>query len=545
MQGPFLWRLLKKSWRGYIYTLGVNLFVPEIWLCPIFFVSLHRIKNIVIMLAEQTELILSPYTELYNIVVPQTHKLRILKENIDFSFIRNEVKEKYSAKMGRYAEDPVRMFKYLFLKCLYGMSDRGLVERCMSDMAFKYFLDLRPEDEVIDPSLLSVFRRQRLVDMNLLDYLISSSVKTAVELGVIKSRTLIIDATHTCSKYNPYAPVELLQLRSKKLRHSIYINTKEPDTYRAMFPKKPVRKDLEEEIAYSRELISVIREKEIMSDVPAVVENLNLLEETIGDIEDHFTSSVKDSDARLGHKSEDAGSFLGYKTHMAMTPEMIVTAATVTTGEKPDGKEMKELVNKSKSNLGATEEDQKVDDILADGAYSGDDNLKFANKEKIALYARPNPMLYKSNESKGDGFELNKDAGMYTCPAGHLAISKSVIKYKKGKGNDRLQFKFDPEKCKCCKLRDTCLSKGAKSRYYSIPIRSSEQDEQMKFSQTPIFKERIKERYKIEQKNAILKNVYGYRKTLSFGIESMRIQGAVAIYVSNIMRILKLKEEKV
>lgn len=160
------------------------------------------------MLAEQTELILSPYTELYNIVVPQTHKLRILKENIDFSFIRNEVKEKYSAKMGRYAEDPVRMFKYLFLKCLYGMSDRGLVERCMSDMAFKYFLDLRPEDEVIDPSLLSVFRRQRLVDMNLLDYLISSDVKTAVELGVIKSRTLIIDATHTCSKYNPYAPVE-------------------------------------------------------------------------------------------------------------------------------------------------------------------------------------------------------------------------------------------------------------------------------------------------------------------------------------------------
>ena len=60
MQGPVLWRLLKKSWRGYIYTLGVNLFVPEIWLCPIFFVSLHRIKNIVIMLAKQSELILSP-----------------------------------------------------------------------------------------------------------------------------------------------------------------------------------------------------------------------------------------------------------------------------------------------------------------------------------------------------------------------------------------------------------------------------------------------------------------------------------------------------
>ena len=492
------------------------------------------------MLSQQTELTLSPYMNIFEVVVPKDHKLRILKDKIDFSFIRKEVAEKYSVNKGRYAEDPVRMFKYLFLKCLYGLSDRGLVDRCMTDMAFKYFLDLAPESDVIDPSLLSVFRRQRLVDMNLLDYLISSSVKTAVELGVIKSRTLIIDATHTCSKYNPYAPVDLLQLRSKKLRHSIYINTKEPDTYRAMFPKKPVRKDLEEEIAYSRELISVIRDKEIMSDVPAVVENLNLLEETIGDIEDHFTSSVKDKDARLGHKSEDTGSFLGYKTHMAMTPEMIVTAATVTTGEKPDGKELKELVNKSKSNLGATEEDKKVDDILADGAYSGDYNLKFVKKEKIALYARPNPMLYKSNETKDDGFELNKDAGMYTCPAGHLAIAKSIIKSKKGKGNNRLQFRFDPEKCKCCKLRGTCLSKGAKSRYYSIPIRTPEQDSQMKFSQTPKFKEKIKERYKIEQKNGILKNVYGYRKTLSFGIESMKLQGAMAIYVSNILRVLAI-----
>lgn len=492
------------------------------------------------MLSQQTELTLSPYFSIFDAVVPKKHKLRLLKDKIDFSFIRKEVAEKYSVNRGRYAEDPIRMFKYLFLKCMYGLSDRGLTDRCMTDMAFKYFLDLAPESEVIDHSLLSVFRRQRLADMNLLDYLISKSVKTAVDMGLIKSRTLIIDATHTCSKYNPYAPVELLQIRSKKLRHSIYENTKEPDTYRAMFPEKPKRKDLEEEIIYSRALISVIRDKEIMSDVPAVIENLNLLEETIDDIEDHFTSSVKDTDARRGYKSKEAGDFFGYKTHMAMTPEMIVTAAQVTSGEKADGKEMKALVDKSKKNLGATEEDQKVDEILADGAYSGDDNLKFAKEEEMTLYARPNPMLYKSNEYKDDGFELNKDAGMYTCPAGHLAIAKSIIKGKKGKGNDRLQFRFDPEKCRCCKLRDLCLTKGAKSRYYSIPIKTPEQDSQIKFSQTPEFREKIKERYKIEQKNGILKNVYGYRKTLSFGIESMKIQGAVAIYVSNIMRILAL-----
>lgn len=98
---------------------------------------------------------------------------------------------------------------------------------------------------------------------------------------------------------------------------------------------------------------------------------------------------------------------------------------------KADGKELRTLVQKSKNNLGATEEDKKVDDVLGDGAYGGDNNLKLAKEEKFTLYARPNPMLYKSNENKDDGFELNKDAGMYTCPAGHLAVGKSIIRYKK------------------------------------------------------------------------------------------------------------------
>ncbi len=55
------------------------------------------------------------------------HKLRILKEHIDSSFVFSLVKDTYSVDNGRQAEDLVRMFKYLFLKCVYDLSDRGLV----------------------------------------------------------------------------------------------------------------------------------------------------------------------------------------------------------------------------------------------------------------------------------------------------------------------------------------------------------------------------------------------------------------------------------
>lgn len=106
------------------------------------------------MLARQTSLVLSPYSEIFEVVVPANHRLRLLKSRIDFSFIRKEVKDNYCLDNGRNAEDPVRMLKYLFLKCMYDLSDRGLMDRARTDLAFKFFLDIAPEADVIDPSLL-------------------------------------------------------------------------------------------------------------------------------------------------------------------------------------------------------------------------------------------------------------------------------------------------------------------------------------------------------------------------------------------------------
>jgi aconitate hydratase len=48
------------------------------------------------------------------------------------------------------AESPVRMFKYLLLKTIYTVSDVDVVERSQYDMSFKYFLDMNPEDDVIN-----------------------------------------------------------------------------------------------------------------------------------------------------------------------------------------------------------------------------------------------------------------------------------------------------------------------------------------------------------------------------------------------------------
>ena len=61
---------------------------------------------------------------------------------------------------------------------------------------------------------------------------------------------------------------------------------------------------------------------------------------------------------------------------------------------------------------------------------------------------------------------------------------------------------------------------------------------------TDEFKEFYSERYKIEAKNAELKNNYDYDKANATGKVGITIQGATTLFFVNIKRIFKLIEEK-
>lgn len=103
--------------------------------------------------------------------------------------------------------------------------------------------------------------------------------------------------------------------------------------------------DLEYELDYTKALLNVVSADRTLVNVPKIKERFNMLRETLSDIEDHYVT-YKDEDARVGHKSEDS-SFFGYKTHMAMSDERIITAATVTSGEKEDGPNCLNSLNKA------------------------------------------------------------------------------------------------------------------------------------------------------------------------------------------------------
>jgi transposase len=226
------------------------------------------------MLPQQGKLLLSNHIELYDIIIRKDNILRRIKELIDFSFVQKELVGKYCPDNGRMATDPVRMFKYLFLKTIYDISDKDVVERTMVDMSFKYFLDMTPEEEVIHPSGLTKFRRLRLRDSSLLNLLINKTVTLAIEKSIIKSHTIIVDSTHTASRSSPHHPVEVLKMRSKQLRKQLY---EVDESVKASLPKKNEDSDLEHGISCAQQLIEILKEKENLTFIPKIKEKLNML----------------------------------------------------------------------------------------------------------------------------------------------------------------------------------------------------------------------------------------------------------------------------
>lgn len=211
-----------------------------------------------------------------------------------------------------------------------------------------------------------------------------------------------------------------------------------------------------------------------------------------------------------------------------MNEERIITAAVITTGEKSDGKQLQTLITKSR------EKGMEIDTIIGDTAYSEKENIKYAHANDLQLVSKLNPMITQGACKKEDEFEFNKDAGMYVCKAGYMAIRRARTGTKNVGKNQVTTYYFDIDKCKQCPFKEGCYKEGAKSKTYSVSIKSAEHSEQKAFQESEDFKEKAKER------NSELKHRHGYDVASTSGLIGMQMQGAMAIFAVNLKRILKL-----
>lgn len=491
------------------------------------------------MINQQLSFNFNEYYSLYEEVVSDNHFLRRLHDDVDFDQITKVLLPKYSATMGRTAYSPTYMFKLCLLKVMTDLSDVDLIEEVRVNMAYKFFLDINPNDVPCDATTLCKFRRQRIGDKNFLDTLLAMTLEFAEQKGIkkrIDGKFIvqgIIDATHTESEFNCYRPVPALKGFARKLRSALY-GIDEDLTETLKKDKNIQSTDLQGQIKYSLELLAFVKENYSSYLIEGRVKKAyNRLKEAVEDIRTYYSG---DPDAGLGHKSADT-SFFGYKHTVLMDKRSgLIMAAFTTSGEVGDaipGQKVLQGILKNKN--------IKLTEVIGDTAYSGQPFLEMARDNDFEILTTPHPNLGTGIDGR-DGFTFNKDADMFICPNGHLAISKRIVTYKRD-NSKRAIYRFDPNLCATCPLKETCL-RNAKEKTFSVSILSTEHQKLLQNNQDPEYRRRRKERYKIERLNAHLKGRYAFRKAQCIGISMMTHQAAIAMFLYNMQKIYTLTDKK-
>lgn len=143
---------------------------------------------------------------LYEMVVPQDHFFRVLKDLIDWSRFTNKLIKLYQGEgvVGRPPFDPGMILKIELVAYLYNLSERQVEEYLNDTLSAKYFVGLAVDQPAPDHSTLTVFRN-RLIQrgkQRIFEEMLAEIVQIALEKGVKFGSIQIVDSVHSIANVN-------------------------------------------------------------------------------------------------------------------------------------------------------------------------------------------------------------------------------------------------------------------------------------------------------------------------------------------------------
>ncbi len=127
--------------------------------------------------------------------IPQNHLLRLIDKHIDFSFVREQLRDSYS-DTGRPSVDPELLLRILLIGYLYGItSERKLVEDLGMHLAWRWFTGLGFHQEIPHHSTFSKNRHGRFQESKLFQQLFEQIVQQCLEVGLVRGDNLSVDGS--------------------------------------------------------------------------------------------------------------------------------------------------------------------------------------------------------------------------------------------------------------------------------------------------------------------------------------------------------------
>jgi transposase len=127
--------------------------------------------------------------------IPSDHVLRMIDGHVDFSFVREQLKEFYSST-GRPSIDPEVLLRLLLVGYLYGItSERRLMDEVRMHLAYRWFTRLGFDQEIPDHSTFSKNRHGRFRQSGVFRKVFEEIVRRCLEAGLVEGRNLAVDGT--------------------------------------------------------------------------------------------------------------------------------------------------------------------------------------------------------------------------------------------------------------------------------------------------------------------------------------------------------------
>jgi IS5 family transposase len=489
-------------------------------------------------------------------LVPRDHPLLLIDREVDFSFVREMVSDLYSAETGREAVDPELMVRLCFLQSRYRLSDREVISRAQTDVAFRLFLHLSLEDSLPDPSLLSVFRKR--LGRERFQAIFNRSVTVAVERGLVPGRLVMLDS------YGLVADVAIPRLRrllmrlvrgglsrlarfgvdTAELRQEQEALSKDESWWQS---KELRERDVEKWFALTQQ----VREALASVTVPAGQEAkrrqaLRLLDKGLerqvkpkkSERGDRLVSDV-DPDARWSTRERGKRAMVGYKQQVTTDPaHEIITAATVTPANVDDTQPFEELLDQHEANT-----QQRPQGAVADSGYSSGGNRRLLEARQITDFiAPPTPKGHKQGKFSATDFATDFDDDdvpqRVRCPAGQVAQGGHWKPEAEG-----WNFYFTKGQCAGCTLRERC-SKSKRGRTVFVSVYQQEHAEARARKDTPEFVEAQVTRLGIERTFAYQQRRAGQDRARFRGLDRVAIQVYLCCFMVNLVRIARSSEPR-
>jgi IS5 family transposase len=450
-------------------------------------------------------------------LLPENHILLAIDQHIDFSFVEEETRDRYSLHTGRPSYAPEQLLRVLFLAYWYNVSDVRVTEELRYNLLYRTFAHVSLDDATPDDTTLVVFRRR--LGSERCARLLDRIVQQAREKNLLQGKRQCVDGTVVAANAALQNRRELLRCaRERLLRAWSHIDANEAARVVESMHKQDADTSDFDVAAQERWTQHVLDAVDAAGHA-----QLPSLRDTVAQVlsGEGGVVNLVDPDSRWGFKNKRTP-FFGYKANVSMDASGVVTSVQVLGGNDHEGEHLPELLEQD------AQKGHRCTSVVADKGYDSARNRDAirGHGAKPEIPSRSTRVLAKTN------FRYRPRKDTFVCQGGKETSGKAP--HKGG-----FLYYFSQTDCQACSLKSACLGKKEtrKRVYLSDRLQDSLRDQRS-------LRTALHDRKGIERKFGEVKQWHGMGRARYRGKQRVAIQVYLTFLVVNVKRMVNLIQSR-